>query len=247
MGEEFFRLTIEQYKIYKRDGYYLCISNLDCDNYQLFIGFTDKDFNSLTKEQIVSEIRKVSDLVKSINQSGIYVLPVISPSELEQAARENDDKLFYRIMSEKIQPITREIYEILNGQNKSIESMIRMIKQTDNDRKFIDWMDMKLMETGIDYVEDIEYLKLREMAQNKNIETSTDVYGGARNNSSGIPPIDRSYENTQVQTNSNQLVRKLVKPTNQHISSGFSNIGFIVIVLTMALIVGIWISYLFIK
>lgn len=250
MGEEFIKFSLDSYTVYANNGYYMCISDLDNDNYQLFIGFTEKDLNSLPKEEIIMEIRKISQLINSVNSSGIYVLPVISPLELEQAASENDDKKFNDLMTQKIQPITNEIYTRLKSKNKNLHYVINMVKQNDTDRKFIDWLDMKLMRDGIDYIQDIEYEKLKENYQRNQKVVSLDrEVALAQDNvhTSGIKPIDRTYENIEAPSKSNQLVRRLVKPNQQVNSSGFSNIGFIVIVLTIALVLGIAISYLIIK
>lgn len=242
-------LEIEQYKIYKRNGYYLCMSDIESNNYQLFIGFANKDLNSLSKEEIIAEIRRISDLINMINKSGLFVLPIINPYELEQAAMENDDRLFYEIMSKKIQPITNDIYTLLRSENKKIDSVIRMIKQTDADRKLIDWMDMKLMESGVDYIEDIEYEKLKVQNKQEPNKVQQEVYtqNPQENNSYAIPPIDRSYEETMSQTKSNQLARRLVKPNEHRRPSGFSNFGFIMIVLSISILLGIGFGYLVIK
>ncbi|MBQ2873476.1 MAG: hypothetical protein IJE89_05705 [Bacilli bacterium] len=242
MGEEYIKLSTEQYTIYKNNGYYLCISDLQQDSYDLIIGFSDKDISTLSKEEIINEIRKIGDLINSLNQKGIYVLPIISPYELEQAALENDDRLFNQIMVTKIKPITRDIYERLSRQNKNLEAVIKMIKQTDADRKFIDWLDMKLMTTSFDYIDDIEYKKLKEALKEKEVN-ETYIQTASQYSFQGIPPIDRTYEN---QTKNNRLVKRLVKP-NTPTSPGFSNISFITITLTIALILGIGISYLIIK
>lgn len=244
MGEELTALIDKQYKIFRNNGYFLCISDLEQNDYELIIGFPEKDLNNLSKEEIINEIRKISDLVNSINQNGIYVLPIMSPDELEHAALENDDRIFNQIMITKIQPITRDVYERLTRHNKNLNPVIKMIKQKDADRKFIDWLDMKLMTTSFDYIDDIEYEKLKEQSKEKEANESY-VKTMTQHNTQGIVPIDRTYENTPEQTKNNQLVKRLVKPNQQ--SPGFSTIGFVAIILAVALVLGIGISYLIIK
>ena len=253
MGEEFVKLVFNGYTIYSGDGkYYFCISDEEVQSYQIFIGFSERDLGNSSKEAIVNEIRKVSDLISSLDKSVIYVLPVISPSYLQEVAMENDGIGYRRIMNDVVQPCVREIHGKLSKKNKQVNPVIRMIKRNDVDRKFIDGVILQILDEykRDDLVVDIEYSALRQ-TQTMNDATfdrsspSFTVANDNRTPQSGIAPVNHQYDEASI-GKSNQLTRKKVK-TKQEVSPGFSSIKFIVMVLTVSIVLGIGLGYLLIK
>lgn len=258
--------TLKGYSIYKcrhdsAGDYYLCIPNGQIERFQLFIGFADMDLSGLPKEAVIAEVRKISDLIHTVNSNGILMLPDLPVSELEQAARENDDRKYNDILNNRIQPITAEIFKMI-VQNKGLENglsqTINMVKNNDRDKKLAGWMAMKL---GSSFINEVDMEKLREEAvemengrkseqdnKPKNMLEPQNDNTMSQNFSSGIAPIDRSYEQeapVQTQQRQNRLVRKRVK--ENEMSPGFGNIKFIIAVLLSSLVVGISVGYLLIK
>lgn len=241
------------------DKYCLCMPNEQVDTYQIFLGFSNKDLSILPKEQIINEVKKISELVNSLNKSGICVLPIISPVELEEAALENDDRKFNEIMVQKIQPITAEIYQILSSQNKKVNQTINMIKQTESDRKFIGWMSMRL---GNNYIREVDFNQLKEEQMRLDSQPSQADIDDSRSNqgkepslrsednrpfTSGIAPIDRSYENVPTMERKNKLVRVRKMEPPKNVSPGFSSMKFIIITLLASLVIGIGVGWFLIK
>ena len=136
MGDIIF--AIDNYSIYQNKGYYLCISNFEIDKYQMFIGFSDKDLGLNSNQTIVDEIRKVSDLLFSRSKDGIYVVPVINPSELERVSSINENKVYDEFLNRYILPVTNDVNRNFSANNKHLNDVIGFIKQNDIDKKIID-------------------------------------------------------------------------------------------------------------
>lgn len=234
MGEEFVILTFDGYTIYKNDKYYLCMSNEQVNNYQLYIGFSERDLSTSSKVSVVNETRKVSDLINSIDKTGIYILPIISPVFLEQAALENDDRIYNRIMNENIQPITAEIYHRLASLGKSVNQRIKMIKQNDIDTKIIGWLSMKL---GDSFINEIEYSAIKKICG------KTEVHNVTMINVDG----NTIRENNVPSSNDNKTESNLNKQLLFNASLGYGNIKIIVMILIGALLLGVGLGCLLIK
>lgn len=237
-------LTLDNYSIYKNNGYYLCVSSKPVNNYQMFMGFSFKDLDKMSLDEVISEIKNVSESLFSRSSDVIYVLPIIDPLILERAANINDDKEYNRILNSFILPVTSDVYKKFTNNNKRINDVITMVKQNEFDQKIIHWIDMKLMQGGIDYIQevDIKFLKnsrnLNEVAINPIFENPHNIFDF------GIAPINREYEQFN-QNKENKLVKKLVK-TDDH-PAGFSSMGFIIMVLGVLLVFSVIIVTLILK
>lgn len=245
MGELF--LSLGNYSIYKNNGYYLCVSNQEINNYQMFMSFSDKDLTKLSDNDIVNEIKRVSNLLFSRSSDLIYVLPIIDPTELERAASINDDRAYNRIL-EKIYPITFDVHQKFSARKKRINDVIGMIRQTDVDQKIIHWLDIKLMEISHkDCIQDVDInqlIKYRDKDIFSEWQSSPFLQEAP---SSSIAPINRE-DDAPIQNKQNAHVRKLVKPKiNDDVSPGFSSMKFIVMILSIALLVGVAIAAWLIK
>ena len=130
-------LSLENYTIYNNNTYYLCIPKENSNFYHVFMGFSNKDLTNLSKEDLITEIRKISDSINAAYKNGIYVLPIISPTKLKEATTENDDREYNKILNNIIQPITYEVYSFLSSQKFRVSQTIKMIKQNDIDKKLI--------------------------------------------------------------------------------------------------------------
>lgn len=237
-------LTLDNYSIYKNNGYYLCVSGKPVNNYQMFMGFSFKDLDKMSLNEVILEIKNVSESLFFRSSDVIYVLPIINPLILEKAVNINDDKEYNRILNSFILPVTSDVYQKFMNNKKRINDVIAMVKQNEFDQKIIHWIDMKLMQGGIDYIQevDIKFLKnnrsLDEISKNPIFENPHNIFD------SGIAPINREYEQLS-QNKENTLVRKLVKQ-NDH-PAGFSSMGFIIMVLGVLFVFSIIIVTLILK
>jgi len=247
MGIEYAKLngyTIYQFQNRNAYNYFLSIPDHYVNNYQMFIGFSKKDIKNTPKKDIINEIDEIKKMITSLNKDGIYLLPDIPVSELEQAALENDGKKYNKILSEKINPMISEAYQILSSYNtaeQTINQVIIFIKQTESDRKFIDWFEMNMPNFihGITYEEIKKYyyeqlskdINARDEKKDK-IFINTNKYD--ENNHQSFDhefAIQQNLEEHNFQNYRKTSVKRrvLTKPNNH----GFSNIFKMLILLSI--------------
>ena len=264
--------TLDGYSIYKsyindNDSYYLCIPNYDISKCQVCLGFSNKDLDKLPKYKLISEIRQVNDMICDLNKHSIYAIPTIPINEFEQAVLENDDRMYLNIYKKYVLPVTIAVHDVLiknNIKDKNVDQVICVVEKNDNDKKFAGWLAMKL---GDSYIKEIDYGKLKEEYRERNNIRKLEI--GEKEDSSavipisdaplehiqevqpvfksGIAPINRKFENTPTLDKGKEkvLTKNLTKPTE--VSSGFSDIKFIILGILISLILGIGLAYLSMK
>lgn len=250
------------YTIYKithqaTGGYYVCVPNNQLQNYQMFVGFANKDLSTLSKEEIIVEVNKVASFVNSLNNAGIYILPDIPISQLEQAVLANDERMFNNILVNRIQPITKQVYLLLNKRVNT--SMINMIMQSGNDKKIVDWISNQYQNGKIQPIDYSMNLTMqRESEREKIVHVNNTMMHHQPvsqqtmnvpqpQQTTGITPINRQYDNEPTVNKENRLVRRLTMDNNNQVSSGFGSIKFIIATLILSLVVGVSIGYILIK
>ena len=117
----------------------------------------------------IKEIREISDSINASYKNGIYILPILPISKLEEATNENEDRSYNKILNNIIQPITYEAYNLFTKNNFNISHTINMIIQNDNDKKIIDWLSIKL---GPNFIKKITYDKNNYYQENNNTITT---------------------------------------------------------------------------
>lgn len=239
--------SLDNYSIYKaysdKSGdYYLCVPNGNIVGCQIFLGFSDKDLETLSNDEVISMISAVNNTILGINNNSMYVVPNIKFSVLEQAALENDDPMYLNILNNSIQPIMGDVYNMLikNGiKPKDINQVIQVIEKNDRDKKIGGWLSMKL---GEQYINEINYHDLVLGHMDKSSEQVHDNYSVF---DSGIAPVNHDYDNVLTNDKKNTLVRRLTKPKDT--SLGFSSFKFIIVTLLLSLVVGTLVGYLIMK
>ena len=176
-GFEFAKLngyTIYQFTNTDANKYFLAVPDQYVGTYQVFIGFPQRDFKNSTKEEIISEINGIREMISAINRDGIYVLPDIPLEELENAAN-NDD---FSLLLKKVQAIIQDCYLQLKNFNHgkdTVDQLIRFVKQTEYDSKFVMWLEINFPNfiKGISYDEIKKYYYARvsqDKDMNKDLE-----------------------------------------------------------------------------
>lgn len=191
------------YEMYTEDmsTYYMCIANYDTNRFETIIDFPEEYFNSLRNEEKLEDIGRTCNSLYSDNHPYIYILPNITTYDISEAEIENDNHA-YEVLLRKLQKYTYSIYKSItnNNENITIDSTIQFIVDTEEDRKFIDWLEINLN----------SYVKPRYLDRKKAKEITNDSK-------------QVEEKNQIVKEESNVKTRKLV-PDNR----GFSSIGFIV-------------------
>jgi len=236
MGDMNIILSLDEYSIYVSDNYYLCIPNVNTDFYHVFMGFSQKNLTVLSQEELLMEIRRISDSINAVYKNAVYVLPIIDPTILKDATDENDDREYNKILKNIIQPITLSVYSKLVSQNKRVSQIIKMIKQTDVDKKLVGWLSMKL---GNNFIKEITF-------ENNEEETSV---------STAIDEDINHLEKAKLISIDYQVDDIWIKKQEESISSslkpayspGFSALKFLLMVLVVALVLGAILGYMIIK
>ena len=236
MGEMNVILSLDEYSIYSNDNYYLCIPNNDMQFYHIFMGFSSIDLKILSREDLLMEIRKISDSIFAVYKNSVYVLPIIEPSILKEATQENDDREYNKILKNIIQPITLSLYSKLMVQNKRVSQIIKMIKQNDMDKKFVGWISMKL---GNDFIKEITFESQEEVSAIPREVTGEIQY----TDNVKLISIDYQEEDIWLKKEEDKISESL-KPA---FSPGFGNLKFMLLVLGISTVLGAIIGYLIIK
>ena len=232
MGKMNIILSLDDYSIYQNDQYYLCIPNKTYDFYHVFMGFSLEDLNILSKELVINEIRKISDSIYAAYKNCVYILPIIQPSVLIDAANINDDKPYNDILKNIIQPITISVYGKLVRKNKRVSQIIKMVKQNDSDKKLIGWLSMRL---GDNFIKEINF-------ENKIDEFDDKKEDVCKNDYKSIS-IDYEIDDIWIKKEEEKIADTL-KPA---FSPGFSALKFLIMMITISLVLGAIIAYLIIK
>lgn len=253
MGDIIF--TSDNYSIYQNNGYYMCLSNKDVSDYQMFIGFSSQDLGLASNQTIVDEIKKISELLFLRTNDAIYVVPVINPNELERVASINEDKEYDKFLVKYILPVTIDINQKINSNNKRINDLIGMIKQRDVDKKIIAGIDMSVTREVVknngslenaDYIREVDIDVLKKMNGINDVEfveTNDNIFH--EQPSSSMALVNQQVD-SPIQNKENVKVRKLVKPNNNGLP-GFSNMNFIIMIISISTLLFGVIIYLLLR
>jgi len=216
------------YEIYTNNGlnYYMCLPNEETFDLQMVIDFPE---TTVEDEKLESAL-KICDTLYDSRVNYIYLLTDVTTNDVASASMENDDRAF-RILFEELCKYTIHANEILKKTvDANISQVIQVVTQTDNDGKFMDWLDV----TYPDYFKKMDLSKLVKFDLNLNDDDSWTTRGGPTNGGS-------SMENTN---NLNKPKVKKLMPPNKH---GYLNITFAIVVISLALVFGIGLAWLLIK
>lgn len=223
--------TINNYSIYGNKNYYLCVPNNNNNFYHLFMSFSLLDLTTLSEEELVMEIRKIGDSINCAYSNAIYVLPIVKPDFLKEAALENDDRLYDRLLKKIIQPITVEVHKIFSDRNVRISQIIKFIKQNDVDKKIVGWISMKL---GNGYVREIVFDADADVGVNIQVDVQTPK---------DVITIDYEVNDVWLKKQEDAIMDTL-KPA---ISFGFSSMKFMIMMIIIFLVVGAILGYMILK
>ena len=228
----------KNYSIYQIDNnglsYFLSIPNSDHDSYELFLGFPKDDIDTLSDGEITSDIKEVSDLINTFDNEGIYLFCPLPFNDMLEAAHDNDNLLYERLLS-RLHMITRDCYNVINENNNvTINKNITIVKRSEFDKKFTNWLEIRL--NG--YINGINYSSLL-----KNYENSlfNNTNGAIFSDNDGNSSFGSRTNGTDSKVSSNVKTKKLIKPGKHGYTS------FTLIILLMSIFMGIGIGYLLIK
>lgn len=214
------------YQMYTDDAeeYYMCTPTKKQDNYKMIIDFPEDYYQSLLPNEKIEEIKKICDSLYSKNNSYIYVLTNVTTYELNEANTENDEHA-YSMLLKRLQKYTYNAYKAIASSNDEtkIDPVIDVVIETNDDKKFIDWLDINL--NG--YFNGITLNTQNIVTTQANDDTGWTTLSGPTNGSNEI-------DKTNAKTSSK--IKKLVPSSNKH---GFINFLSIALMSSIAIIIGI--------
>ena len=218
------------YEMYTEDTtkYYMCLPINNQKKYQMIIDFPEEYYKSLLNEDIITEIKRICDVVFKSNPNSIYVLPNITTYDLTEAENENDDHA-YKNFLKKLQKYTYNVFLSLSKNNDiNINNTIGIITQTVDDKKFMNYLETTM--PGF-----FESINLSSLTREEDINNDTGwtTLGG---------PSEGEISKDTANKKSNHKVKVLIP--NKH---GFLNITFIIVIIALSLIFGISIAMILIK
>lgn len=218
------------YQMYTDDAqeYYMCTPNKIYDSYKMVIDFPEEYYKSLLPNDIINEITKTCNSLYKNNEGYIYVLTNVTNYELNEAKTDNDNHA-YSILLRKIQKYTYNAYHAISNQ-VPIDTVIGIIIQTDDDLKFINWLEINLngLFTGIRLNNSLQAINTQD-----NDNSGWTTLSGPSNGNVSL-----------TNTKSNGKVKKLVPPKSMH---GFSSVFFMITVLMISLTISLILSILILK
>ena len=135
------------YEMYTADAkaYYMCIANFETDKFEMVVDFPEEYFNSLLKDDKITEIKNTCNTLYADNHPYLYILPNVTTYDLKDSQVTNDNHA-YQVLLRKLQKYTYDVYKNIteNNSNIMIDEKINLIIDTLDDRKFLDFLEINL-------------------------------------------------------------------------------------------------------
>ena len=219
------------YQVYTDDAseYYLSTPIQDSNKYKMVIDFPEEYYKSLLSGDIVNEIKGKCDKLYEKNNNYIYILSNVTTYDLKQALEENDNHA-YAVLLKKLQKYTYNAYKVITANNQvDIDQVIDIVTETDEDKKFMDWLDVNL--SGL-----FNGISLNTITNvNDSEDTGWTTLSGPGGESESID---------KANTKQTVKVKTLVPLGNKH---GYSNIIFMIMLLGISLALGFIFSIYFLN
>ena len=130
--------------------YFACIPNELKSSLKVFVDLHKKDdFNMYRdindptrRKELIEKLNEVNTFINRMNESGVYVMPVIDVAAVENLNDQSKSEEFNRVFK-MIAGCTKDVSEKLNSASngqKTIEQAITIIEQTESDKQFISWL-----------------------------------------------------------------------------------------------------------
>lgn len=212
--------------------------NNDFNKYKILIYFDNLNFkaeNVDIDELITGRLVKKMDKIYREIPNSICVIPTISKKEFNEINEENDNKPYNKLLKDLDKVVTYAYWSIKNNlifeDTMNVDPQIGIIRQSEEDIKFIWWLELqgnkKYKQVEIASPNKKEIIEDNTTLENTPITQTTEVKS---------PPSRR------------QAMKRTRKPKGDGIhSTGYSNMAFIVLVLTISMLMGIGLAVLILK
>ena len=205
------------YEMYTEDAktYYMCIANYETNKFETVLDFPEEYFMTLRNEEKIEEIKKTCDSLYDGTIPYLYILPNVTTYDISEAEEINDNHA-YQVLLRRLQKYTYNIYKNITNNNSNIEidQTIKLIIDTETDKKFLDFLDIN----GLNSYFIPMYLERSLVKQNEEVITTEEV-----------KTIEKQEDKPKTRT---------LKNDNDF---GYSNLAFIAVGMVIGVIIFIYI------
>ena len=214
--------------------------NKDFNKYKLLIYFDNLNFktqNIDTDELITGKITEKMDNIYNQVPNAICVIPTISKKEFDEANEINDDKPYKKLLKDIDKVVNYAYWSIKNNlifeDTMNVDPQVGIIKRTDEDIKFIWWLELHGNKKYKQVT--IEKPKKEDKKPSESNQVST-LNPAVETLELKSPPPRR------------KTMRRTGTPKGDGVhSTGYSNMAFVIMVLTISLLMGIGLAVLILK
>ena len=207
--------------------YYMCLPNEETFDIQMAIDFPEEN----DEDRKIAGLENVCNTLYDYRVNYAYLLTGVSTSDVTLASLENDDHAYGILRDELCKYTSHATKIIMEDVAAKMLPVVGIIVQTDNDKKFMDWLD-------IEYPDLFKKIDLSNLVKINYKVTDDDGWttrGGPSNGGDGL----------EVTNNlSKPKTKKLTLPSGKH---GYLNITFAIVVIALAFAIGIGLAVILMK
>ena len=215
--------------------------NIDFKKYKMLIFFDNLNFktqNIDTDEAITGKIAEKIDKIYEQIPNAICIIPAISKKDFDEANEINDDKPYTKLRKSLDEFVNYAYWSVKKNlifeDTMNVDSQIGIIKQTEEDIKFIWWLELAGNKKYKQVI--IEKPKKKEVKPIQENEASIKP----------IAPVPTPPPNSSPSRR--KTIRRTGRPKGDGVhSTGYSNMAFVIMVLTISLLMGMGLALLILK
>lgn len=211
------------------DTYYLAVPKKKSKEYSLYLDIPDKDLRYLDKNYALLEL--INTINSSNQKEKIYLFPVL-PKELIFSKDNMNDDIINHELEKRLIRLISEVFDKFIKNNVSLEQCAYLIIANEFENNFLDWIKLNSKYANLIRGYNLGYQKeLFLEFNNDNIHEEINDDNGGNALSGNLEEVDHSMSKPKVK------VKKLPSKV-----AGFSNITFIVTIIILSLVIGIYLA-----
>ena len=224
----------------------IALPNKDFNQYKLLLYFTDKKYKSEnidTDELVAQNLSDKLDKIYATSANAICIVPTILKKEFDEVIAENDDRLYKRLIKNLDKVVNYAYWSIKNNlifeDTMNVDEHVYIVKQDDEDIKLFWWLELQ----------GNKKYKQITLEETKVKETPVETPPVVKEEAPTVEFLQEEPTVTKGPPPRRQTMRKTrSKPSGDGVhSTGYSNMAFIILVLTISMLMGIGLAVLILK
>ena len=216
----------------------------DSKKYKIIIYFNNINFKSENIDPGDLITPKISTNIAKIyedNPNAICIIPSMSKREFNDILAENDDRSYKRLLDQLDKTINYAYWSIKENliftDTLDIEERINIVKQSEEDVKFFWWLELNKAKTN---------QKIYQQITIEKPQMELFIPGVADNKKE--VPVETKQEEVKTLPRRQTMTRTKKRPKGDGIhSTGYSNMAFMIMVLSISLLMGLGLAILILK